>query len=65
MLLDLVEGEKKWFSTPCVYTQNAQSFEENQIIDENQIEPNINTTPMSEVYQRWFIPEWVKHGFCS
>ena len=35
---------KKWVSTPCVYTQNAQFFEENPIVDENQIGQNMNTT---------------------
>ena len=45
ILLELLEGEK-WGFTPCVYTQNTQSFEENPIMDENQIEPNMNTNPM-------------------
>ena len=31
-------------------------------MDENQIGPNINTTPMSEVCQTWPIPQWVKQG---
>ena len=45
ILLELVEGKKMGFH-PCVYTQNTQFFQENQIMDENQIGPNINTTPM-------------------
>ena len=34
ILLELVEGEKMGFH-PCVYTQNTQFFQENQIMDEN------------------------------
>ena len=34
--------------TPCVYNQNTQCFEENPIMDENQIGPNMNTTPVQK-----------------
>ena len=43
-LLDLVEVKKMVF-TSCVYTQNTQFFQENPIMDETQIGPNINITP--------------------
>ena len=45
ILLELVEGEKMVFH-PCVYTQKSQFFQENQIMDENQIGPNVNTIPV-------------------
>ena len=35
----------KWFFTPCVSTQNTQTFQENSIRDEKHIGPNINTIP--------------------
>ena len=50
ILLELVEGEKMGFH-PCVYTQNTQFFQENQIMDANQIGPNINTTPVHVNYK--------------
>ena len=34
--------------SPCVYTQNTQFFEENPKMDENQIGPNMNTTPVQK-----------------
>ena len=34
---------KKWVFTPCVYTQNTRIFQENSIMDENHLGPNINT----------------------
>ena len=34
-------------------------------MDENQIGPNMNTTPMSEMCQSWPVPYWVKQGFCN
>ena len=33
------------FFTPCVLTQNTQTFQENPIMDEKRIGPNINTIP--------------------
>ena len=44
-LLHVAEGEKLGF-TPCVYTQNTQIFQDNSIMDENHIGPNINTIPV-------------------
>ena len=40
---------KKWFFTPCVYTQITQTFQENPILDEKHIGPNINTIPEQRV----------------
>ena len=36
---------KEWFFTPCVYTQITQIFQENSIMDEKHIGPNIDTIP--------------------
>ena len=44
ILLELVEGEK-WVLNPCVYTQ---FFQENPIMAENQVGPNMNTTPVQK-----------------
>ena len=37
------QGVKKWFFTPCVYPQNTRIFQENSIMDEKNIGPNIDT----------------------
>ena len=44
-LLDLVEGEKMGFH-PMSILKMLSFFQENPIVDENQIGPNINTTPV-------------------
>ena len=64
ILLELVEGKKMGFH-PCGYTQNTQFFQENQIMDANQIGPNINTTPVHINYTNDSYPILESSAFAS